>query len=56
MAETSIFDNSWVDMVFEGRNQQYGAFVLRKKSSNYTLKGIIFFNYWFFFSHCSSCN
>jgi Na+/H+-translocating membrane pyrophosphatase len=42
MAETSIFDNSWVDMVFEGRNQQYGAFVLRKKSSNYTLKGIIF--------------
>jgi len=42
MSNTSIFDNNWVNMVFEGRNQQYGAFVLRKKSSNYTIKGIIF--------------
>ena len=42
MANTSIFDNNWVNLVFEGRNQQYGAFVLRKKSSNYTIKGIIF--------------
>ena len=42
MANTSIFDNNWVNMVFEGRNQQYGAFVLRKKSSNHTIKGIVF--------------
>ncbi|MES2726836.1 MAG: TonB family protein [Bacteroidota bacterium] len=42
MANTSIFDNNWVNLVFEGRNQQYGAFVLRKKSSSYTIKGIIF--------------
>ncbi len=42
MANTSIFDNNWVNLVFEGRNQQYGAFVLRKKSSNYTIKGIVF--------------
>jgi protein TonB len=37
-----IFDNKWVDMVFEDRNQNYGAYELRKKSNEYTNKGIIF--------------
>lgn len=40
-AKLNIFESKWVNMVFEGRNQEYGAFVLRKKSSEYTIKGII---------------
>jgi len=28
----SIFSDSWIDLVFEGRNQQYGAFELRKQT------------------------
>lgn len=35
--KTNIFDNQWVDLVFEGRNHAYGAFVLRKKSNDHTL-------------------
>ena len=30
MAKVDLIDNSWVDLVFEGKNQQYGAYVLRK--------------------------
>ncbi len=40
-AKLNIFDSKWVNMVFEGRNQEYGAYVLRKNSSDYTIKGII---------------
>ncbi|MEI6881173.1 MAG: energy transducer TonB [Bacteroidota bacterium] len=40
-AKLNIFESKWVNMVFEGRNQEYGAFVLRKKSSEYTIKGIV---------------
>lgn len=42
MTKLNIFDHKWVNMVFEGRNQDYGAYVLRKKSNEYTIKGIIF--------------
>lgn len=40
-AKINIFDSKWVDMVFEGRNHTYGAYVLRKKSNDYTVKGIV---------------
>jgi protein TonB len=40
--KTNIFDSSWVEMVFTGRNQNYGAYVLRKRSDEYTVKGVIF--------------
>lgn len=37
-----IFDSKWVELVFTGRNKAYGAYVLRKKGDEYTIKGIIF--------------
>jgi protein TonB len=33
MQKVNIFSDEWCDMVFEGRNQEYGAFNLRKLSS-----------------------
>jgi protein TonB len=42
MAKVNIFENKWVDLIFQGRNQSYGAYVLRKKSDENTLKGIVF--------------
>jgi protein TonB len=33
MAKVNIFNPEWVDMVFEGKNHEYGAFILRKDSS-----------------------
>ena len=41
MAKIDIFANSWTDIVFEGRNKEYGAYELRKESSKYTLRGIL---------------
>ena len=29
MAKIDLIDNSWVDLVFEGKNQAYGAYQLR---------------------------
>lgn len=36
LSKTNIYNENWVDMVFTDRNQEYGAYVLRKKSSRYT--------------------
>ncbi|MFN4083615.1 MAG: energy transducer TonB [Bacteroidia bacterium] len=36
-----IFDSKWVELVFHGRNQAYGAYVLRKQGDNNTIKGIL---------------
>ena len=30
MAKIDLYDPKWVDMVFAGKNQAYGAYVLRK--------------------------
>ncbi|MBC7382420.1 MAG: energy transducer TonB [Bacteroidia bacterium] len=38
----NIFENKWVDLIFTGRNKEYGAYVLRKKGDEYTIKGIVF--------------
>lgn len=40
--KTNIFTDKWVDIVFEDRNKAYGAYELRKKSSDNIIKGIIF--------------
>lgn len=40
MAKVNIFENKWVDLIFQGRNQAYGAYVLRKNGDANTLKGI----------------
>ncbi|MES2779461.1 MAG: TonB family protein [Bacteroidota bacterium] len=42
LGKINIFANNWVDMVFSGRNQQYGAYVLRKESDKNTNKGILY--------------
>jgi protein TonB len=39
--KTNIFDSKWVEMVFTNRNQNYGAYVLRKKSDEFTIKGVV---------------
>jgi len=41
-SKLNIFENNWVDLVFKGRNHSYGAYVLRKKSEEYTNKGLVF--------------
>ncbi len=35
MQKVNIFSDAWVDMIFEGRNQDYGAYLLRKLSSKH---------------------
>ncbi|WP_294818871.1 energy transducer TonB [uncultured Flavobacterium sp.] len=37
MSKVSIFDHGWIDLVFEGRNHEYGAYQLRKQDSRTTL-------------------
>ncbi|HXH18701.1 MAG TPA: TonB family protein [Chitinophagales bacterium] len=34
---TSIFSERWIDIIFSGRNQEYGAYVLRKRSARYVI-------------------
>ena len=41
MAKIDLIDNSWVDLVFEGKNQAYGAYQLRKTTGIRNLKAII---------------
>lgn len=38
MSKVSVFDHGWIDLVFEGRNQQYGAYQLRKQDAQTTIK------------------
>ena len=37
MSKLSIFETSWIDLVFEGRNKDYGAYQLRQESPKTTL-------------------
>lgn len=37
MSKVSVFDREWIDLVFEGRNKEYGAYQLRKESSKTTI-------------------
>ena len=41
MAKIDLIDNSWVDLVFEGKNQSYGAYQLRKNTGKRNLKALI---------------
>ena len=40
MAKIDLIDNSWVDLVFEGKNQAYGAYQLRKNTGKRNLWSI----------------
>jgi len=41
MAKIDLVQNDWVDLVFEGRNQNYGAYKLRKGTSKRNILAII---------------
>lgn len=41
MAKIDLIDNGWVDLVFQGRNQAYGAYQLRKGTSKRNLMAIL---------------
>ena len=40
MAKIELIDNGWVDLVFEGKNQAYGAYQLRKNTGIRNLKAL----------------
>jgi protein TonB len=37
MSKVSVFNQGWIDLVFEGRNKNYGAYKLRQEDSKTTL-------------------
>ena len=37
MSKVSIYETSWLNLVFEGKNQQYGAYQLRRQSDRTTM-------------------
>lgn len=37
MSKVSVFNHAWIDLVFEGRNQNYGAYQLRRQDSKTTM-------------------
>lgn len=41
MAKVDLIDNSWVDLVFEGKNQAYGAYQLRKETGKRNVKALV---------------
>lgn len=41
MSKLNIFDKQWIDLVFEGRNKQYGAYKLRSENPKTTVRALI---------------
>jgi protein TonB len=41
MSKIDLIDNGWVDLVFEGKNQAYGAYQLRKSTGKRNLMSIL---------------
>ena len=41
MGKIDLIDNSWVDLVFEGKNQAYGAYQLRKNTGTRNVKALL---------------
>src|SRR5690606_29049837 len=42
MAKLDIFNREWIDVVFTGRNQAYGAYQLRKNNAKTTNRALLF--------------
>lgn len=40
MSTSSIYENKWIDLVFENRNKEYGAYQLRHESSRNSIKAL----------------
>lgn len=41
MAKIDLYDPKWVDLVFAGKNQGYGAYKLRKGTSGRNIKALV---------------
>ncbi|PZR19537.1 MAG: energy transducer TonB [Flavobacterium psychrophilum] len=41
MSKISVFEHGWIDLVFEGRNQEYGAYQLRKQDPKTTMLALV---------------
>ncbi len=41
MSNVSIFEKKWLDLVFEGKNQEYGAYKLRQESPKTSLYALL---------------
>ncbi len=42
MSNVSIFEKKWIDLVFEGKNKEYGAYQLRQENSKTTTKAFFY--------------
>lgn len=40
MSNVSIFEKKWIDLVFEGKNKEYGAYQLRQENPKTTIKAL----------------
>jgi protein TonB len=41
MAKVDLIEDGWVDLVFEGKNKEYGAYVLRQETGRRNVKALI---------------
>lgn len=41
MSNVSIFETRWIDLVFEGKNKEYGAYQLRQENPKTTAKALL---------------
>ena len=41
MAKIDLYDPKWVDMVFAGKNKEYGAYQLRKGTSKRNITALL---------------
>lgn len=41
MSKLSIYETGWIDLVFQNRNKEYGAYQLRKESTKTSLKALL---------------
>lgn len=41
MSKIDLFDQKWIDLVFEGKNEAYGAYQLRKNTNNRNLLAML---------------
>lgn len=40
MSKIDLIDNNWVELVFEGKNKEYGAYVLRKETGKRNIQAL----------------
>jgi periplasmic protein TonB len=53
MSNVSIFEKKWIELVFEGKNKEYGAYQLRQENPKTTVKALFFALFSIGFITCS---